>query len=125
MAETLNNRETLSSIRGKLNVMVGEVNSLVTSQSLDNGSLLQLEATQSLLVTSQSILQGSLTNVSSSVSSIVIPQHNESSIISPQVTDDADAGYGFGSLWVSGSAVFLCTDASVGNANWILIGPNS
>jgi len=36
----------------------------------------------------------------------------------PATSDDTDAGYGIGSIWVYANAVYICTDDSLHNAVW-------
>lgn len=55
---------------------------------------------------------------SSGVQSLI--KSNLSAIVDPGATDDSGAGYSVGSTWINATSdsVFICTDVSVGTANW-------
>lgn len=44
--------------------------------------------------------------------------YNLAGSAAPTVTDDSDAGYSVGSHWIYGTALYVCTDATVGAAVW-------
>jgi hypothetical protein len=48
------------------------------------------------------------------------PTSNHAATTAPGVTDDEDAGYGVGSVWVDTAAgdAYLCVDATAGAAVW-------
>lgn len=50
-------------------------------------------------------------------------RQNLSATTNPAVTDDSGDGYGVGSVWINLTldTIYICTDASVGSANWELL----
>jgi len=45
---------------------------------------------------------------------------NQNAIAAPVVTDDSDLGYSNGSLWIFGTKVYDCVDATIGAAVWLV-----
>lgn len=49
-----------------------------------------------------------------------IPFHNLTATTAPAVTDDGDAGYQVGSIWINTSTdnIYMCADTTAGAAVW-------
>jgi hypothetical protein len=49
-----------------------------------------------------------------------IPYHNLTATAAPGVTDDGDAGYSLGSIWINLTTdnIYMCADTTAGAAVW-------
>lgn len=68
--------------------------------------------------------QGSISEIDMEALHILVhgyPKNNYSATTNPQATDDELDGYNVGSVWIdiNNSAIYICTDATTGNAVWV------
>lgn len=100
-----------------------------TSQEISNGLANTLPAGSSIFVVDANGqptgVEYKATGNSAPVESAGSIKNNFAGVATPLVTNDSSQGYSVGSRWIFGNESYLCTNAAIGAAVWIISSANT